>query len=436
MDEKILELIKSSQPKYLHSLKEFIPWETTIFYSWPFWDNNEVYWAINCLLNGKWLAHWENCLKFEAEFAKYVWLEESLFVNSGSSANLLMVSALKSKYWLTRENTQVITPVVSFPTTVNPFIQNGFDITFVDIELNTLNIDLDEIEKKIDSSKEFKVLCFAHVLGNPPDMDKLQELIKKHNILFLEDSCDALWSEYDGKKLWTFGIMSSCSFYAAHHICTGEGGMVSSADKDIMAIVRKICSRGRDCYCKGIWNLIPNWTCGKRFSNWLKDDEVYQDMVLDHRYIYSEIGYNLKPLDLQWAMWLEQVKKLPIVKQNRQNNYKKLFDIFSKYSDKLRIIQATPKADVSWFWFPIYCNDESLKWKLVAFLEKNKIQTRNYFAGNILRHPAYKSISSNKNDFPNADKVYKNVFFIWCHPWMQDAHFDYIKEKMDEFMNT
>src|SRR2546422_724921 len=242
MDPEILNLIKKHWPiQSLYGLPEkFVPGKTMIPYSGPVWSEEEIYEAVHTLLEGKWLTSGEKVREFEKGFSVKVGQQHSVMTNSGSSANLLMVAALRSKRLYGFTDIAIVTPVAGFPTTVAPILQNGFTPLFVDIELKTLNLDLDQVEAKL--TPKTKAVMFAHVLGNPPDMDRLMDLCRRHDLVFLEDSCDALSSSWNGRPLGGFGTMSTCSFYPAHHITTAEGGMVSTSNPDIEKVVRSLRS--------------------------------------------------------------------------------------------------------------------------------------------------------------------------------------------------
>ena len=440
MDE-VIELVKKHwPPKYIvNAYSEFIPGETPVYYSGPTWDENEVARAIESLLKGLWLSSGEEVAKFESYYSKKINVKKSVMCNSGSSANLLMVSALKSKRKFNFQNISIATPVAGFPTTVNPIIQNNFNPVFIDIELETLNIDLELLEKELIKNKNIKALMFAHVLGIPPDLDKINDLCEKYNILFLEDNCDALGGKWKGKPLGSFGVMSSCSFYPAHHITSGEGGIVSTNDLVLADIVRSLCWWGRGCYCIGRNNLLPQGTCGKRFSKWIPDLNI----ELDHKYVFEEIGYNFKPMDFQGAILQEQLKKLDKETVTRQRNYYMYKAFFNKYKDLFVDHKIDSRAEPSPFGFPVTLKEgiNFTKIELVKFLESKKIQTRNYFAGNILNHPAYynyyngNSLNGIKaNDFPNANNITFNTFFLGVSSLITIEQINYVIECFKEFL--
>ena len=395
-----------------------------IYYSGPYWDEKEVVAAITTLLSGKWLPAGEEVNKFERQFSKKFGFEHSVMVNSGSSANLVMIAALK-KYFGWQDGDEIIVCVCGFPTTINPIIQNNLKPVFVDISYNDLNWDLDQIRDKI--STRTRAVFSSPVLGNPYDYDKLLDICNRYNIKLIADNCDSLGSKWKGEYLTKHAVASSCSFYPAHHISTIEGGMVSSNIKEIVDIARSFAWWGRDCYCVGQQNLLECGVCGKRFDTWL---EGY-DKVVDHKYVFGNIGYNLKPADLQGSIGLVQIEKFDEVHQKRRHNKDRIQSIFEKLPF-CRVIGENPNAETSWFGVPIVFEYD--KKGLVEWLERHKIQTRNYFAGNILMHPAYKHLESADN-YPNACKVLDNVFFVGCSPTITDEMIDYIEEVVEEYKN-
>lgn len=417
--------------------KEWIPGHDFVQYAGPYFDSEEYIAAIEALLNG-WLVLGQNGIKFENTFSKLFNKNFGILTNSGSSSNLIMMSALTSKrLYNFPKDTKVITPIAGFPTTLNPIFQVGFKPEFVDIDLDTLNLNLDQVEQKAKDG--CKIITFAHVLGNPPNMDRLMEIVKKYNLILLEDCCDALGSTYNGLPLGCFGEMASCSFYPAHHITMGEGGFIACNSYEQEIVIRSFREWGRGCFCVGQKaNLLKNGCCGKRFSNWLPS---LPDEVFDHKYVYDEIGYNLKPIDLQAAIGLVQIKKLPKIIEIRKLNHKKLFDIFSKYEDFFILPKATSNSDPSWFAFAVTIkdNDKFKRKDIVNYFENNKIQTRPYFAGSIMLQPAYEGImdySSIIQNYPNARKVTTDTFFIGTSPVITDQQITYIEHVLNRFFNT
>jgi CDP-6-deoxy-D-xylo-4-hexulose-3-dehydrase len=423
--EKILEAKK----------KNWIPGKDWIQYSGSYLSKDEYIAAIECLLDG-WFALGENGVRFERDFKSKLGKQYGALTNSGSSANLLMVSALKSKRLYNLPlGTKIITPAAGFPTTINPIIQNNFEPIFVDIELDTLNLNLDQVEEAAKNGA--KVLIFAHVLGNPPNMDRLMDIVKKYNLILLEDCCDALGSMYDGKLLGSFGDFASCSFYPAHHITMGEGGFVACNTEQQETVIKSLREWGRGCYCYGKGSAcLKNGMCKKRFSNWLPS---FPDEIFDHKYVYEEIGYNLKPLDLQAAIGLVQLKKLEEIIKIRKKNFDRLYQIFSKYDKVFHLPKATEKSDPSWFAFPLTIKDGVYlkRTEFTMYLEDNKIQTRNYFGGNVLLQPAYDGIycGNPKKDFPISTKVTTDTFFLGTSPVITDEQLDYIEQIVNNYFD-
>ena len=408
-----------------------------VHYSGPFFDDKEYVEAISSLLEG-WLVLNSAGIKFERKLSKLMGKKHGILTNSGSSGNLLMMSALKSKrlYNLTK-GTKVITPIAGFPTTVNPIIQNNFTPVFVDIELETLNLDLSEVEEKLKEDSTIKVITFAHVLGNPPNMDKVMELVEKYGLILLEDCCDALGSTYDGKPLGSFGNMASCSFYPAHHITMGEGGFVAMNDMDTERVVRSFREWGRGCYCVGKANILECGSCNCRFSNWLPS---LPDEIFDHKYVYEEIGYNLKPIELQAAMGLAQLDKLDKIGELRRRNHSRLCEIFEPYSDYFILPKAQKNSDPDWFAFALTLKDHVsfTRSEFCQFLESHKIQTRPYFAGNIMLQPAYEGMMDTYkiiNDYPVARKVTTDTLFLGCSPIITLEQLDYIESIVKKFFD-
>jgi len=390
-----------------------------VFYGGPSFSKEELVEAIDSLLFGKWLVSGEKVAKFEKDFSNKINQKYSVMVNSGSSANLVMIAALK-KYLSWQDNDEILVSVVGFPTTLNPIIQNNLKPIFIDIEFDTLNFCLKDLESKI--TNKTKAIFISPVLGNPPNMDILLEISKKYNIQLVLDGCDSFGSKWDKKYLNEYCIASSCSFYPAHHLTTGEGGMVSSNIEEIVNISRSLAWWGRDCYCIGSCNLLANGSCNKRFSNWIAEIPY----EIDHKYYFTNIGYNLKPLDLQGAIGLVQLSKMEEFEHARKNNKQKIQNILTNIKD-ISFPSSYHQSDVSWFGVPIICKSFSIKSKLVSFLESNGVQTRNYFAGNILLHPAYKHLDKWEN-YPNANQVLEKVFFIGCSPTISDININYISE--------
>jgi CDP-6-deoxy-D-xylo-4-hexulose-3-dehydrase len=410
---------------YIYNSHDFVSGVTPIYYSGPYWDDKEINAAINSLQNGKWITTGEKTYKFERTFSKKFNTKYGLMVNSGSSANLVLINALKIKFKWDDDDEIIVSPV-GFPTTISVIYQNRLKPVFVDIEWDTLNFDVNKIEEKITSKT--KAIFVSPVLGNPPDFDKLIEISEKHNLKLIGDNCDSLGSKWDGKYLNEYYVGYSNSFYPAHHISTGEGGMVCTNDEELIKIARSLAWWGRDCYCVGSANLLSCGTCGKRFDTWL---ELY-DKEIDHKYVFTNMGYNLKPLDLQGAIGIEQVLKFDEIEQKRKISKTKIEEIFLKNIEGVSGVKTLKKSDVSWFGTPFICENNELKTKLVKHLEDNKIQTRNYFAGNILLHPGFQFLDD-YSKYPESNKVLDKVFFVGAAPHYNEQIFDYIESVVKKF---
>jgi CDP-6-deoxy-D-xylo-4-hexulose-3-dehydrase len=421
----IKSLVGNHVAPYIYNAKSFEAGKTPIYYSGPYWDNKETEAAIDTFLNGKWITAGERVYKFENLFSKRFNVKHSHMVNSGSSANLVLIAALKKRFNWTDDDEIIVSPV-GFATTISVLYQHRLKPVFVDIEWDTLNFDLNEIESKI--TEKTKGIFVSPVLGNPPDMDRLQQIADKYDLKIIGDNCDSLGTKWNGNPLTDYYVAFSNSFYPAHHISTGEGGMVCTNDAELKALFVSYSWWGRDCYCIGSANLLPCGTCGNRFDKWLEN----YDGVIDHKYVFSNMGYNLKPLDLQGAIGIVQLEKLDEIEVNRKRSKEKLTQIFVNNISGLRAPSKLDKADPCWFGTPFICDEPGLKHRLVAYLEENKIQTRNYFAGNILLHPGYSFLDDFKN-YPEANKVLDKVFFIGAAPHYTDIVFDYIEEVIKKF---
>lgn len=411
--------------RFAYNKKKFIPGETPIYYSGPVWDETEVASAITTLLTGKWLSSGENVLKFERKLCKMHNQKHGVMVNSGSSANLVMIGALK-KVLNWQDDDEIIVSAVGFPTTVAPIVQHNLKPVFIDIEFDTLNFDVNKIQEKVN--ERTKAIFVSPVLGNAPDFDKIITLCEENNIELVLDNCDSMGSTWEGKLLSDYAISSSYSFYPAHHITTAEGGAVTSNNYDIVKVARSLAWWGRDCYCVGAANLLPNGSCGNRFDRHLHG---YNEVV-DHKFIFGNMGYNLKPLDLQGAMGIVQLDKAEMIHEKRKLHKNILEKIFKNNLDNIAVPQELQKSQTSWFGFPVICENKDLKRELVAWLESKKIQTRNYFAGNILLHPAYSHLDDYRK-YPNANQVLDRVFWIGVSPLYNEEIFSYIDNVLREF---
>lgn len=428
----VQELIEKKQ-----SEKTWVAGKDFVNYAGPYFDSSEYVSAVKVLLDG-WLVMGDASLRFEQKFPRLFGKKHGVLTNSGSSSNLIMMSALTSKrgYNLPK-GTKVLMPIAGFPTTLNPTLQVGFQPVFVDIELDTLNLDLDQVERALAADPKIRVITFAHVLGNCPDINRLMDLVQRHGLTLLEDCCDALGTTYDGKPLGSFGEMASCSFYPAHHMTLGEGGFVACNNNEQEVILRSFREWGRGCYCVGPKaNKLKCGTCKTRFSEWIP---TLPGEIFDHKYVYDEIGYNLKPIEIQSAMGLEQIKKLPEIHALRRRNYTLMFDIYSKYEEFFHLPRARARSDPSWFAFPLTIRKGApfTRNDIVDFLEENLIQTRPYFAGNIMLQPAYSHLMDPqvaKDSYPVATHTMTHSFFHGTSPVITPEQIAYIGEKVDEFM--
>lgn len=418
--DDIFDFISNHMPPYVYN-NDFKEGDT-VYYSGPYWDSAELTAGVHAFLTGRWVSAGEKVRRFESDFNKEFGHKHSVMTNSGSSANLALITGLKIYYnWA--DDDEVIVSVVGFPTTISVLYQNRLKPVFVDIEYDTLNFDVTKIEEKI--TPRTKAIFVSPVLGNPPDMDRLVEISEKHGLLLIGDNCDSLGTKWKGKDISSYYIASSHSFYPAHHLTTGEGGMVSTNVSELDKVVRSVINWGRACYCVGQANLLPNGTCGERFCNWLEN----YDGIVDHKYVFDNMGYNLKPLDLQGAIGSEQLKKMADIFAKRKRHKELITNMFV---DKglARTAKSHPNADVCWFGTPFICASKEHKRSLVDYLEKNKIQTRNYFAGNILLHPGFSRLDDYKK-YPNANRVLDDVFFIGCSPHYTEGTLSYIQKIVD-----
>jgi CDP-6-deoxy-D-xylo-4-hexulose-3-dehydrase len=435
--QEILDLVKK-HIEQKQAAKTWTAGKDFVNYAGAYYDSSEYVAGVASLLKG-WLAMGDESLRFEREFPKQFGKRGGIVTNSGSSSNLLMMASLTSKRGHNLpKGTKVLMPIAGFPTTLNPTLQVGFESVFVDIELDTLNLDLNQVEQVLESNPDIRVITFAHVLGNPPNMDQLMQLVEKYKLILLEDCCDALGSTYDGRPLGSFGLMASCSFYPAHHMTMGEGGFVATDDYHQETIIRSFREWGRGCYCVGPEaNKLKCGTCGTRFQEWIPE---LPGEIFDHKYVYDEIGYNLKPIELQCAMGMQQLKKLPEIHALRRRNYQLLFNIYAKYEEFFHLPRAQAKSDPSWFAFPLTVRKDApfTRADIVDYLEENLIQTRPYFAGNIMLQPAYSHLMDPKrarDDFPNATHAMTHTYFHGTSPVITPEQIAYIGEKVDGFMS-
>jgi CDP-6-deoxy-D-xylo-4-hexulose-3-dehydrase len=378
-----------------------------------------------------WLTAGRYAHRLERGLANYLGIRHAILTNSGSSANLLALSALTSPKLGDRRlqaGDEVITVAAGFPTTVNPMIQNHLVPVFVDVDLRTGNAVTDQLEAAV--GKRTRAVMMAHTLGNPFDLDAVTELCARHDLWLVEDNCDALGSTYRGRLTGTFGDLSTLSMYPAHHITTGEGGCVFTNTGSIKILVESFRDWGRDCWCEpGKEN-----TCGKRFRWQLGDLPA----GYDHKYIYSHIGYNLKMTDMQAAIGVAQLEKLPAFIASRRENWQRLHEAFAVYEEHLILPEPTPNSDPSWFGFKLIVRDEApfSRTELVEHLVNHGVATREMFAGNLLRQPAYSEIEHRVvGELTNTDTIMESAFWIGVYPGISSEMIDYTIDVMERFVS-
>jgi CDP-6-deoxy-D-xylo-4-hexulose-3-dehydrase len=427
--EKICALL----PEYFREefpVRDFIPGETPIPVSGRVFDEVEIEFLVNAALDF-WLTTGRFADQFEREFARFIGVREAILVNSGSSANLLAVSALTSPRLGARQlkpGDEVITVAAGFPTTVNPIIQCGLVPVFVDVDIPTYNVDVTQLEAAL--SARTRAIIIAHTLGNPFDLEAVTAFAKQHNLWLIEDCCDAVGSTYNGQKTGTFGDLATTSFYPAHHITMGEGGCVLTEKPLLRTLVESFRDWGRDCWCApGKEN-----TCGKRFD-WQLGQLPHG---YDHKYIYSHVGYNLKATDMQAAVGVAQLKKLPGFIKARKQNFADLKVGLKEVEEYFILPEATRNSDPSWFGFPLLVRETApfTRNALIDFLNAKKIHTRQLFAGNLVRQPAYQNLAHRViGDLANSDRVMNQVFWIAVYPGLTRAMIDYMIEAFQAVPN-
>jgi CDP-6-deoxy-D-xylo-4-hexulose-3-dehydrase len=426
--EKILSDVRSTFEDL--APKPFVRGESNVPVSGKVLDADDYVALVESSLDG-WLTAGRFHEEFERGLARYVGVRNALFVNSGSSANLVALSGLTSPKLGKRAlkpGDEVITVAAGFPTTVNPIIQNGLIPVFVDVEIGTYDAIIDQIREAI--SPKTRAIMMAHTLGNPFDVAAIKAICKEHDLWLVEDSCDALGSTYDGKRTGSFGDTATVSFYPAHHITTGEGGAVFVNSPLVKKQVESFRDWGRDCYCA----TGHDNTCHKRFE-WQLGDLPFG---YDHKYIYSHIGYNLKATDMQAALGVSQLKKLDKFVAARKANFNYLKAALSDIQDFV-MPEATPNSDPSWFGFPITIKPDSGidRTKLLRHLDEKKIGTRLLFAGNLLKQPAYRSIEHRViGDLKNSDLVMTNTFWLGVYPGLTEEMLSYVSEVVHDFVKA
>jgi len=409
----------------------FVPGQTMVRYAGRVYDSQEVMNLVEASLEF-WLTAGHFAEEFENRIAEQLSGTDGVLVNSGSSANLVAVSALTSSLLGAQQlkpGDEVITAAAGFPTTLNPIIQNGLLPVFVDVELGTY---VPRFETIADAAgPKTRAIFMAHTLANPFPVAQLREFCKERNLALLEDCCDALGSMHENEPCGSFGIGATLSFYPAHHITLGEGGAVVTSNADYARAARSFRDWGRDCYCAA----AENNTCGRRFSQQCGT----LPFGYDHKYVYSHIGYNLKATDLQASIGCAQLDKIPQFMAARRRNFKALHAGLRPYEDRLVLPQASPGSDPAWFGFPLTVRPNAgfARTQLTQYLEEHKVETRNIFGGNLLRQPAYQQIEHRVHGaLSHSDTVMNDSFFIGCYPGIGQPQLDYMLETFAAFFKS
>jgi CDP-6-deoxy-D-xylo-4-hexulose-3-dehydrase len=409
----------------------FEPGETQIHFAGRVFDDSELVNLVDASLDF-WLTTGRYAEEFERRFATLFGLRHALLVNSGSSANLVALSCLTSRKLgrrRMRPGDEVITVASSFPTTVNPIVQNGLVPVFVDVDIPTYNIDVQMLDAAL--SDRTRAIMVAHTLGNPFDLDAVTAFAREHDLWLIEDCCDALGSTYRGKMVGTFGDLATVSFYPAHHITMGEGGCVLTNTGRLKVLAESFRDWGRDCWCApGKEN-----TCGKRFDHQLGE----LPYGYDHKYIYSDIGYNLKLTDMQAAIGVAQLEKLESFTRARRRNFQLLYDGLQDLQEHLILPQATAHSDPSWFGFPLALREDSpvSRDHILRFMNDRKIATRLLFGGNLLRQPAYLDVPHRRiGNLERADIVMNRVFWVGVYPGLTDESVQFMIESFHDAIDA
>jgi len=427
------EILKLAEEYYQEKFddKKFVSGKSRVNYAGRVFDEKEMKNAVEASLDF-WLTEGRFSEQFAEKIADFLDIEHVLLTNSGSSANLLAFSALTSEKLGDRRlkpGDEVISVAAGFPATVTPIIQYGLIPVYVDVNIPTYNIDIEMLKKAI--SPKTRCVFLAHTLGNPFDIDAIMEIAEEHNLWVIEDNCDAFGSKYNGQYTGTFGHLSTISFYPAHHITTGEGGAICTNDPQLANLVRAFRDWGRDCYCAG----GENNTCGKRFSQQFGK----LPFGFDHKYVYSEIGYNLKMTDIQAAIGAAQVDKLSHFCDRRKENFNEWKRIFSKYTDYFILPEVTEKAEPAWFAFIITLKEgiSFTRDELTGHLNAKLIETRNLFAGNMTKQPAFLNKPMHIVDhLDNTDFIMNNTFFLGTYPGLTQEMFDYVEGILADFVQS
>lgn len=409
--------------------KTFIPGKSWVQYAGGVFDDKEINAAVETLIDG-WFGLGKNGEMVEKKLADFVGTKGSILTNSGSSANLLTIASIMSPMFSghLKPGDEVIVAACGFPTTINPLVIYGLKPVFLDVNSETYNIEYKDLVNAV--SKKTKAIFIAHTLGNPNEMDKITSFCKKNNLILLEDNCDALGSEYDGKRTGSFGLLSTQSFYPPHHMTMGEGGLIYYNDIRFDRITRSLRDWGRSCWCRGDDKTMLG-ACGVRF-NYRVDGKPY-----DHKYMFSQIGYNLKPIEAQAAMGVEQIKRLPYFIKKRASNFARMYQHAKKWEKYFILPKSLPKSKPCWFSFVLTIRDgvKFTRHDITMFLEEKRIQTRPLFGGNMTKQPAYMNIEFRKfGSLKNSDRILHNAFFLGIYPGLGNREIDYIAENVDDFL--
>lgn len=425
--EKILDLV-DEYASLVFEQKSFNPGVSPVPPSGKVIGSSELKYMVDASLDG-WLTTGRYNETFEKRFSEYIGVKHALTTNSGSSADLLAFTALTSPVLgekALKPGDEVITVAAGFPTTVNPILQNGMVPVFVDVDIPTYNIDVSKIEQAV--SEKTKAIMIAHTLGNPFNIEKVTEIAKQYNLWLIEDCCDALGSTYNNQYVGTFGDIATCSFYPAHHITMGEGGMVFTNNGQLKKIIESFRDWGRDCYC----DPGKDNTCQKRF-NWKLGD---LPKGYDHKYTYSHLGYNLKITDMQAACALAQMDKLDDFIRFRKQNFAFLKEKLKSCEEFLILPEATDKSNPAWFGFPITVRDGAgiNKVDLLKYLDQHKIGTRLLFAGNLTRQPYMLGREFRvSGELLNTDIIMNNTFWIGVYPGLSEEMLSFVVKKIELF---
>ena len=431
--EQIRAEIARLVTRYHHATRTpeaFVPGQTPIHYAGRVYDEREMNSAVEACLEF-WLTSGRFTSIFEAELARMVDCEYASLVSSGSSANLLAVTALTSPLLgddRLRPGDEVITVAAGFPTTLNPIIQNGLVPVIVDVELGTYNAVAEQVRQAV--GPRTRAIFLAHTLGNPFDLSALQSLAQDEDLFLVEDCCDALGSLYDDEPVGSFGDLATFSFYPAHHITMGEGGAVTTSNETLARAVKSLRDWGRDCWCKG----GNNDACGERFSG----QHGRLPPGYDHKYVFTHVGYNLKATDLQAAIGTEQLKKLEHFCQRRRDNFAAWTDGFSAWQDHFILPRAEDRSDPAWFAFPVTVRRGApfSRTALTTHLARHNIETRNIFGGNLLLQPAYLELDCRVvSELTNTDRVMNDTFFLGTYPGLTAQHIQYTLEVVEALVS-